>query len=114
MTEPIWRIRFHRDGFTDSLSLLIQRGDQYVAPFTLEQMPIAGYIDRPTLNESREAQADGLGDVSGFLRAALNCAWELGMRPDGFEDTRESMAATKKHLEDMRAITFHKIGAPKP
>jgi len=53
-------------------------------------------------------------DVEGFLRAAMNCAWELGLRPDGFNDTRESMKATKAHLDDMRALAFHKIGAPKP
>lgn len=41
-----------------------------------------------------------------FLRAALNAAWEIGMRPDGFNDTRESMAATNHHLQDMRALVF--------
>jgi len=53
-------------------------------------------------------------DGEGFLRAALNAAWEAGLRPDGFNDTREGMAATKAHLADMRAIAFHKIGAEKP
>lgn len=54
------------------------------------------------------------GHAEAFLRAAMNCAWELGYRPDGFNDTRESMKATTQHLQDMRAIAFHKVGADKP
>lgn len=53
-------------------------------------------------------------DSEGFLRAMLNAAWDAGLRPDGFMDTRESMKATTAHLEDMRALAFHKIGAMKP
>lgn len=53
-------------------------------------------------------------DAEAFLRAALNCAWEFGLRPDGYHDTRESMKATDAHLQDMRAIAFHKLGAGKP
>jgi hypothetical protein len=50
-------------------------------------------------------------EVHDFLRAAMNAAWELGIRPDGFNDTRESMAATKAHLADMRTLTFRLIDA---
>lgn len=53
-------------------------------------------------------------DGEAFLRAALNAAWEIGLRPDGFHDTRESMKATNAHLQDMRALAFHKTGAMKP
>lgn len=53
-------------------------------------------------------------DADSFLRAIMNAAWEAGIRPDGFLDARESMKATTAHLEDMRAIAFHKVGAPKP
>lgn len=49
-----------------------------------------------------------------FLRAALNCAWDMGMRPDGFDDTREATKSLNRHLEDMRAITFSKLGVEKP
>lgn len=54
------------------------------------------------------------GEATEFLRAALNAAWEAGLRPDGWLDTRESMAATAKHLEDMRALAFNNTGAQKP
>jgi hypothetical protein len=53
-------------------------------------------------------------DAEAFLRAAMNAAWELGLRPDGYLDTRESMTATNAHLQDMRALAFHKLGATKP
>ncbi len=49
-----------------------------------------------------------------FLRAMLNAAWDIGLRPDGFNDTREGMAAKDQHLQDMRAITFGKLGIEKP
>lgn len=79
---------------------------EFVQPFTLttippgEQFPTEGTVQ--------------LRDALPFLRAMLNAAWEHGLRPDGFNDTRESMKATSAHLQDMRAIAFHKIGAPKP
>ncbi len=57
----------------------------------------------------------GEDDFGGaFLRAALNCAWDMGLRPDGFNDTREAIAASSRHLDDMRAITFAKLGIEKP
>lgn len=49
-----------------------------------------------------------------FLRAALNCAWDHGLRPDGYLDTRESMKHVDAHLQDMRALVFAKAGATKP
>lgn len=41
-----------------------------------------------------------------FLRGMLNAIWEMGMRPDGYQDQRETTVATKAHLEDMRALVF--------
>lgn len=52
--------------------------------------------------------------LSLFRKPKVHRSLDIGLRPDGFNDTRESMAATKAHLEDMREIAFHKIGAEKP
>jgi hypothetical protein len=48
------------------------------------------------------------GSVSGkqFLQAALDHAWEAGLRPAGFNDTTNQVAAIKDHLADMRALVF--------
>lgn len=48
-----------------------------------------------------------------FLRAALNAAWGLGMRPDGFNDTTEQVKAIKEHLADMRRLVFDEPKAEK-
>ncbi len=49
-----------------------------------------------------------------FLQSALDAAWECGLRPAGFNDVKEQVKALGAHLEDMRSIAFHKVGAPKP
>lgn len=62
------------------------------------------YVGEPTLKESAEEHADGLGDVTGFLQAALDCAWEQGMRPKAYADHTNELAAVRYHLEDMRGL----------
>lgn len=66
-----------------------------------------GDFEHPFSHMGRTAGSD-------FLRSALNAAWEAGLRPDGFDDTRESMKATNAHLQDMRALVFAKAGTTKP
>jgi len=102
-----WKVRAYRNEMQDATDILIQCGDGVVQPFTLVRK-IAGEPVVPTFSS---LTTDG---GEGFLRAVLNCAWDMGLRPDGYLDTRESMRATNAHLQDMRAIAFHKIGADKP
>lgn len=99
-----WRVRAAYDGMQDGIGVAIFKDDALCTSMTFEVRE-PGSIITPTMGE-REGEA--------FLRAALNAAWEQGLRPDGFNDTRESMKATNAHLQDMRAIAFHKIGAAKP
>lgn len=106
---PDWKIRVQRDEISAGARLLLVYGEtadtiSTIAPLTVSTVD-AGSMLEPTL-EGKSAEQ--------FLRAALNAAWEYGMRPDGFNDTRESMKATNAHLQDMRALAFHKIGAAKP
>lgn len=105
MSEP-WKVRARYAPWMDGEEVVIFKG-QNIVRFTLEPFDPHGFVTEPTV---RSHQDDG----NSFLRAVLNAAWELGLRPDGFDDTRESMAATKQHLEDMRALAFYKIGAEKP
>lgn len=76
----------------------------YVAPpaltFVAEGLP----HDTPTLTQTREDLEDGVGDVNGFLQAALDAAWELGMRPTAYADHTNELKAVRYHLEDMRTL----------
>lgn len=49
-----------------------------------------------------------------MLQAVMDGLWEAGMRPTGINDVRESTAALKDHLKDMRAIAAKKIGVALP
>lgn len=75
---------------------------------------VDGYVekgkDEPFLGQTKPQQEDGLGDVDGFLQAALEAAWERGMRPASFKDHTNELTAVRYHLEDMRTLAI--IRAP--
>lgn len=110
MTE--WLFHLHDSPFNGGAALHIARrredgGLDVLTGATFQSIePGAVAPESTPFDRPREAEA--------FLRAAMNCAWERGLRPDGFHDTRESMKATAAHLEDMRALAFHTIKATKP
>lgn len=55
------------------------------------------------------------GDVAEeVLQALMDAAWAYGMRPNGISGERGEIKRLEEHLSDIRAIAFHKIGAPKP
>lgn len=41
-----------------------------------------------------------------FLQAALDAAWDLGLRPSGFADHGRELSAVRDHLHDMRALVY--------
>ena len=45
-------------------------------------------------------------EVEDFLRACMDAAWELGIRPTGYEDHKNELTAVRYHLEDMRRLTI--------
>lgn len=63
-------------------------------------------VDVPLLEQSWEDGADGVGDVDGFLQAALDEAWRIGLPPSdqAHADHTNELAAVRYHLEDMRAL----------
>jgi hypothetical protein len=107
---PTWAAIIERDVLAGEDFLLIQRDDGHgnqcvVAPLTLLDH-IPGRAEQPTLS--------GPGnDVQGLLQALLDAAWARGMRPRGHEGPDELKAVTR-HLEDMRAMAFAKIGVEAP
>lgn len=108
--EGNWRFHAGYDFITDGTSVVIRKGDSIVR-LIFEPRDRNQPNKTPTVSDLGRDMQDG---QNSFLRAALNCAWDLGLRPDGFEDARESMRATNKHLEDMRAIAFHSVKVEKP
>ncbi len=47
-----------------------------------------------------------------FLQAIVDAAWRAGIRPEALQADASEIGATKRHLEDMRALVF-KSGKPK-
>jgi hypothetical protein len=82
----------------------ILQGDKVMVATLVDRLP-AGEPVVITIGQE-------IGDE--FLRACMNAAWEIGMRPDGYHDVRENMKATDAHLQDMRALAFGKLGVEKP
>lgn len=81
------------------------RSQRYaVAPPTLIPLTEREPYDVPTLEESRNEEQDNIGDVTGFLQAMADLAWEQGIRPSGFKDHTAELGAVRYHLEDMRKI----------
>ncbi|KKL84524.1 hypothetical protein LCGC14_1963900 [marine sediment metagenome] len=43
-------------------------------------------------------------EVPDFLRAMMDAAWEIGLRPSGYEDHANELSAVRDHLADMRKL----------
>lgn len=84
------------------------RKRRLLAPAVLVDAPVglSKDDDRAFLGQTIEQRDDGLGDVDQFLQAALDCAWEAGMRPRGFKDHTNELTAVRYHLEDMRKLAI--------
>lgn len=65
-----------------------------------------GEVSQPLLFETFEEERDGLGDVTNFLKAIVEAAWEAGIRPDSMKDRQGEIGAVRYHLEDMRALVM--------
>jgi len=43
-------------------------------------------------------------------QAVMTALWDAGVRPASGEGSSGQLAATERHLADMKAIAFHKLG----
>lgn len=48
----------------------------------------------------------GNDDVRQFLQAAMDAAWDMGLRPTQAKDRSDELASVRYHLEDMRKLAF--------
>ncbi len=111
-TTPGWEL-FHRydvavDEFQVFIRLVDHSGQKWaVDPFTFTKLPASA----PLLPSVGPPPEQGV-NVNGFLQAALDVAWEIGLRPQGFADPANELTAVRYHLEDMRTLAKLRTTAP--
>jgi hypothetical protein len=77
----------------------------------------AGKIEFHEVDEGSLVSTPTVGAEYGrdFLQAALDCAWQMGMRPTRWHDeTPAEIKATRAHLQDLRVLVFEKLGVELP
>lgn len=105
-----WKFFARYQQWSDSLQLFARytdhRGHMHmVQPLSLVSVEPGAPYDAATLStDVRLADDDTVGDASGFLQAAMDAGWEMGLRPKGFGDHANEMTAVRYHLEDMRKL----------
>lgn len=92
-------IRAHMQPWFDGIELFIRKDKQAMAaPLTFKDHE-PGMVSDPALRIS--------GDEGQQLMDEL---WRCGLRPSEGSGSAGSLAATERHLEDMRALVAQKIG----
>lgn len=115
-----WKASIENDGFgrarylhvsvriLDTSAGTMDRQYVVVAPPTLVKVE-RGTFQPPMLIETHESRQDGIGDVTGFVQAIIDAAWDAGMRPSQYRDATQELGAVRYHLEDMRALAFKPV-----
>lgn len=108
-----WKFYHRYDIASDAFAVFMRYTDtngkiSLVTPLQMEMItPGQPYNGLPTLGPKPGEWGDGGSptyDVNGFLQAALDTAWEIGLRPKGFADNASEISAVRYHLEDMRLL----------
>lgn len=105
-----WRVHVRPVPWMDDFELWVGRYDgrggiAVITGFQTTQIEEGGYSE-PIPREAGFSHRD-------LLQAIVTAAWEAGIRPAGYGDVRESITATKAHLDDMRKLAFKAHGIDK-
>ena len=75
------------------------------APMVLTVVEPSGTVrmDAAFIEAGLDRAIQGRNEIDDFLQAMMDAAWDRGLRPAGFEGPQE-LAATKRHLDDMRML----------
>lgn len=85
-------------GSVVELRLYEQRGDGYsVAKLTMEHVPRGAYSEPTARMSMTDAQE------------LIDALWRCGLRPSEGSGSAGALAATQKHLEDMRSLVFERF-----
>lgn len=106
-----WKAYFEKQPWSLEQSLHIVR-ETHDGRMEVMQCPEVRSYDRgsvmPSGNAFLKSDYGGGADVKGFMQAVMDAAWEEGMRPTGFADVKNEIAAVRYHLEDMRKLALPK------
>jgi hypothetical protein len=95
-------VRAVRSPWGAGVQFLIRQGSSIAEPLIMRHQKTAGEIIEPTFElDMNEAQA------------LMDDLWHCGLRPTEGTGSAGALAATQKHLEDMRTLVFKTGGIPK-
>lgn len=107
-----WKFFVENKSWADICNLRIIRGNwngnEVVQPFVFKRYDKGLLIpdDEIAISGTRIMEEDNIGGAKSFLQAAMDCAWEEGMRPKALEDQRQELKAVRDHLQDMRTLAL--------
>lgn len=108
-----WKFHHRYEPATDAFVVYMLHTDHngrrsLALPLQMEALtPGESFKGLPTLGANPGTWGDMSNpaeDVNGFLQAALDTAWEMGLRPNGYTDNSSELSAVRYHLEDMRTL----------
>lgn len=88
--------------FSDRVRVYLRDGNQFAYSVSFQEYPAGTrpeHIDTMTPTEAQEL---------------MDNLWRCGFRPTEGKGSAGQLAATDRHLQDMRAIAFHKLGVTAP
>ncbi len=98
-----YKVHTRYEAMSDSTEIVVVRRDSLdkrsvMLPPRFDVLPATAAI-----NESQRWALED-SDARDFMQAMLGAAWEMGLRPAGFEDHTNELTAVRYHLEDMRTL----------
>lgn len=90
-------------GYSRAVGILIRMGDGVATNITFEKLEPDTIIERPSLSIMPEQAQSLMDDL-----------WTCGFRPTQGRQSEGVTEAQGRHLEDMRALAFGKLGMVKP
>lgn len=95
-----WKVNARPDIYNNSHEIVISltgldgKEKIYTPQFVAEHSSMSLLPDEGIINVGKE-----------FLQAFLDCAWEMGLRPQGFSNVQETLKAKQEHIDDLRNVT---------
>lgn len=93
---------------------------RYIALLVESRGPAGFSIGQPIVLRKMKPEEDGYGPAptlrisSGSAQQLMDDLWNCGLRPSEGSGSAGQLASVQKHLDDMRRISFHKLGLDKP
>ena len=76
---------------------------------------VAKPVEFETLSDSDDRQTPPMMQLqAGQAQLLIDALWDVGLRPTQGKQSEGQVAATERHLHDMRAIVFEKLKVQKP